>query len=281
MAVNFDLAVLRSFALIAQGRTFAETAAVVGRSPAAVSLQIQRLEDEVGSPVFRRSNQGVELTLAGERLLGYANRLIHINDEALLHVSPFAPQKIGLGATPDFAESALPEVIQRFTLEHPEVEVTLRVDSSKALIEAVHREELDIAVALTRDDPLNQGILAEAPMIWIGRQGYAPISDRPLPLGLFDPPCSFRSAALDALGNANRSYRIAASSPSLGGLVAAVRAGLCVTVRTRHLLMPTLANIGDDLALPKLPTVAFCLYARLHDRGPARDDLIELCKRCF
>jgi DNA-binding transcriptional LysR family regulator len=106
--------------------------------------------------------------LAGERLLGYAHRLIQINDEALLSVSPVAPRKIGLGARPDFAEAALPEMIQRFTLEHSEVEITLRVDSSKALIEAVHCEELDVAVALTRDDTLNHGVLTEAAMIWIG-----------------------------------------------------------------------------------------------------------------
>lgn len=171
-------------------------------------------------------------------------------------------------------------MIQRFTLEHREIEITLRVDSSKALIEAVHREELDVAVALTRDDALNRGVLTEAAMIWIGRQGFTPPGDSPLPLALFDPPCSFRSAALDALGIANRPYRIAASSPSLGGLVAAVRAGLCVTVRTKHLLMPMLANVGDDLALPRLPTVTFCLYARPHQKGRARDDLIELCRRC-
>ncbi len=281
MSLNLDVAVLRSFALIAQGRTFAETADLIGRSPSAVSLQIQRLEDEVGAPVFRRSRAGVELTMAGERLLGYAQRLIRINDEAMLSLSPAAPQTISLGATPDFAETVLPEVLQRFTLEHPRVELTLRVDTSKALVDAVHRDELDLAIALTRDDAANQGVLTQASMIWIGRQGFSPPDGAPLPLALFEPPCSFRSAALDALGSANRPYRIAATSPSLGGLVTAVRAGLCVTVRTRHLLMPMLADVGAELALPKLPSVTFCLYTRAHDKRPVRDDLIELCRRCF
>ena len=280
-AATLDLAVLRSFALIAQGRTFAETAAVVGRSPSAVSLQIQRLEEDVGAPVFRRNSQGIELTMTGERLLGYANRLIQLNDEALLSINPIGPHKIGFGVTPDFAETVLPDVIQRFAVEHPEVELTLHVDSSKVLIEAVHREEVDIAIALMRDDPLNQGVLTELPMIWIGRRGFSARADGLLPLALYDPPCSFRSAALNALGLAERPYRIAASSPNLGGLIAAVRSGLCITVRTRHLLVPALVDIGSDLALPQLPTIAFCIYARPGERRPASIDLMELCKRCF
>ncbi|TWS99827.1 LysR substrate-binding domain-containing protein [Reyranella sp. CPCC 100927] len=281
MAINLDLTILRSFVLIAQGRTFAETAEAVGRSQSAVSLQIQRLEGDVGASVFHRNRQGVELTTAGERLLGYAQRLIQINDEAIFSFNDTAPQAISLGVTPDFAESVLPEVFQRFMQEHPGVEVTLRVDTSKALVEALHREELDVVIALTRDDPLNQGVFTEASMIWIARRGFPGPGDRPLPLALFEAPCTFRSAALDALAAANRPYRIAAISPSLGGLVAAVRVGFCVTVRTRHMLAPMLADVGEELDLPKLPPVTFCLYTRQRERHPARDDLIELCRQHF
>ncbi|MDE1994965.1 MAG: LysR family transcriptional regulator [Rhizobiaceae bacterium] len=281
MIMNFDIAVLRSFALIAQGRTFAETADLVGRSPSAISLQIQRLESELGAPVFRRNSQGVELTMAGERLLGYANRLIQVNDEASLSVRSSEPQKIGFGVTQDFAEGALPQVLQHFALEHPDVDLTLRIDSSKALVEAVHREEIDVAIALARDDAVNQGVIADAPMIWIGRHGFRHNLDKPLPLALLEPPCSFRTAALDALGAIRRPYRIAASGPSLGGTVAAAKTGLGITVRTKHLLSPLLIDLGDELDLPQLSTMTFCLYSRLNERRPARDDLIALCRRYF
>lgn len=277
MPANLDLATLRSFTLIAQGRTFAEAADAVGRSQSAVSLQIQRLEADVGAPLFRRSRQGVELTIAGERFLGFAQRLVQMNDDAVLNMSGQTPCKISFGVTPDFAETVLPDVLERFRQEHPTVELTLRIDGSKALVEAVARREVNLAIALHLDDALNQGVIAEAPMLWIGRPGFER-HDATLPLALFEAPCAFRTAALGALG-ADVPFRIAATSSSLGGIVAAVRTGLCITVRTQHLLMAGLADLGNGLDLPALPSVTFSHYAYPGEKNIERDTLIEICRR--
>ena len=278
MPANLDLATLRSFTLIAQGRTFAEAADAVGRSQSAISLQIQRLEADVGAPLFRRSRQGVELTIAGERFLGFAQRLVQMNDDAVLNMSGQTPCKISFGVTPDFAETVLPDVLQRFRQEHPTVELTLRIDGSKGLVEAVARREVNLAVALHLDDALNQGVIAEAPMLWIGRQGFERRDGASLPLALFEAPCAFRTAALGALG-ADVPFRIAATSSSLGGIVAAVRTGLCLTVRTQHLLMAGLANLGGSLDLPALPNVTFSYYAYPGEKSVERDTLVEICRR--
>ncbi|WP_247877480.1 LysR substrate-binding domain-containing protein [Azospirillum agricola] len=106
------------------------------------------------------------------------------------------------------------------------------------------------------------------------------MSSQKLPLALFDPPCSFRTAALDALAAAGRASRVAVTSPSLAGLRAAVEAGVGLTVRTRHSLTgPLLADVGAELALPPLPTAAFCLYAGGDERWPEREDFLEMCRR--
>lgn len=278
MPANLDLATLRSFTLIAQGRTFAEAADAVGRSQSAISLQIQRLEADVGAPLFRRSRQGVELTIAGERFLGFAQRLVQMNDDAVLKMSGQAPCNLSLGVTPDFAETVLPEVLERFRQEYPTAELTLRIDGSKALVEAVARREVNLAIALHLDDALNQGVVVEAPMLWIGRQGFELREGTALPLALFEAPCAFRTAALGALG-ADVPFRIAATSPSLGGIIAAVRTGLCITVRTRHLLAPGLADLGESLDLPPLPSVSFSHYAYPGERSVERDTLVEICRR--
>jgi DNA-binding transcriptional LysR family regulator len=282
---NLDIGVLRSFLLIAEGHSFAEAADLVGRSPSAVSLQIQRLESDVGAQVFRRQGREVQLTMAGERLLGFARRLVRTNDEAALAFrssEAAARHPLRFGTTQDFAEAALPHVLRRLSLEHPDLELTLRVDRSAALIDALHAGEIDVAIAIRRDDPLGRGTLTELPMIWLGQDGIDLAEDDPIPLVLFDPPCSFRSAAIDALAAAGRSYRTSFTSPSLSGLKLAVQAGLGVTVRTRQLLGPGLADVAETLALPRLPQVAFALYARAEDGPwPARDDLMELCRRAF
>ena len=132
---NLDIGVLRSFLLIADGHSFTEAAERVGRSPSAVSLQIQRLEAELGTSVLRRSNREIALTLAGERLLGFARRMVRTNDEAMLAFRPGIDPKgpLRFGTTQDFAEAVLPEVLGRFAEDHPTVELTLQVDRSAKL----------------------------------------------------------------------------------------------------------------------------------------------------
>jgi DNA-binding transcriptional LysR family regulator len=275
--------VLRSFLLIAEGRSFAQASALVGRSPSAVTLQIQRLEQDLGTQLLHRSKREVGLTLAGERLLGFARRLVQTNDEAVLAFRASGEAKqLRFGATQDLADAILPDVLRRFSLERPEVELTLRVDRSTTLIEAVKTGEIDAAIAIRRDDPLNRTLLAEMPMVWIGRDGMNLHDDRPVPLVLFDAPCSFRSAAIDALAAAGRPYRMALTSPSLTGLRSAVGVGLGITVRTGLLLGPGLADVGNSLGLPALPEAALSLYLNPEsDPSPARDDFIALCRQAF
>jgi DNA-binding transcriptional LysR family regulator len=281
---NLDIDVLRAFLLIADGRSFAEAAERVGRSPSAVSLQIQRLEAELGAPVFRRNNREVALTLAGERLLGFARRIVRSNDEAmgLFRAGAASARPLRFGTTQDFADSVLPDVLGRFGQDHPDVELTLQVDRSARLIEAVEAGSIDVAIAIRRDHPLNRATLTEIPMIWIGRDGLELEADRPVPLVMFDPPCSFRSVAIEGLASVGRPHRVAFTSPSLSGLRMAVEAGLGLTVRTRHFLAPQLDSMGSRLGLPPLPSVAFSLYVADGGRSwPARDDLVSLCRRSF
>lgn len=281
---NLDIAVLRAFLLIAEGRSFSEAADRLGRSPSAISLQIQRLESEIGAPVFRRNNREVALTLAGERLLGFARRILRANDEAVSAFPSDAARKAPLrfGTTQDIAEAVLPEVLGRFAQDHPDVELTLQVDRSATLIDAVRNGTIDVALALRRDHPLNRGPLTEMPMIWIGREDTNLVENDSVPLVMFEPPCTFRSAAIDGLASAGQAHRVVFISPSLSGLRMAVEAGLGLTVRTRHLLAPRLDDVGTRLALPPLPNATFSLYVG-DASGPwsARDDLVKLCRRAF
>jgi adenylate cyclase len=79
---SLDIDLLRSFVLIADGESFTRTAARVGRTQAAVSLQVQKLESLVGHRVFVRKRGGaVSLTSQGQFLLERARDLLALNDE--------------------------------------------------------------------------------------------------------------------------------------------------------------------------------------------------------
>jgi DNA-binding transcriptional LysR family regulator len=281
MIRDLDLAVLRSFALIAEGKTFAETAAMVGRSASAITLQIQKLEEQLGQAVFARSGREVSLTGAGERLLGFARRMVAVNDEACAAFRAQPTRPLRFGATQDFADFVLPDVLRRIRMAHPEIALTVRIDRSAGLIDAVGAGELDVAIAIARPHALNRGALATEPMRWIARRDFALPPDGPVPLALFDPPCTFRTAALDALAASGRAHRIVAASPSLSGIRAAAEAGIAITARTRHLATGALGDMGAALGLPPLPDVVFCLYAGETEPWALRDDLTELCRRAF
>lgn len=279
MSADLELKALRSFTLIAGGYSFEQVATIIGRSQSAVSMQMQRLEADIGVPLFRRS-RGVRLTAAGMRLLDHARRLVQANDGALRQMRSGDTCEIVLGVTPDFAETVLPEVVDRFQRLHPARELSLHVDATDQLVEAVERGRIDLAIALDRDHPTRRARLATASMVWLGGPGFETPRGGVLPLALFERPCAFRAAALKALGR-SIPHRIRATSSSLCGIVSALRTGMYITARTTHLLNLRLEDVGQRLGLPQLPTVAFCHYAQEEAADPVRDDLVRICCDCL
>lgn len=97
-------------------------------------------------------------------------------------------------------------------------------------------------------------------MVWIGAEGLRVDPERPVPLIVFPPPGITRARALEVLEREGRTWRIACTSGSLSGLIAAARAGLGVMAHTRGLIPPGLVRVGG---LPELGPVEFALL-----RGP-------------
>ena len=252
---DLDPDLLRTFVAIADTGRFGAAAERVHRTQAAVSLQVRRLEDRAGAALFRRQGRIMELTEAGETLLGYARRILEMNDAALAAVrrGPMAGE-VRFGTVQDLAETLLPGALRRFARAHPEVKVTVAVAGSAQLRAEVTRGAQDMAF-------VTSGPGIEAPLMWIAGDGWQAAPNKPLPLAVIDAPCPFRNAALQALDDAGLPWEIAMTSPSLPGVLAAVRAGLGITLRTALSLAPGLCV--PDAALPGLDPdrVAFRLMA--------------------
>ena len=85
-----------------------------GRSQSAVSQQIRKLEEQFGEPLFRKAGRGLALTAAGEVVLGYAQRILDLNDEAVAAVRGVTAQgQVRFGLPGDFAETWLPMALGR------------------------------------------------------------------------------------------------------------------------------------------------------------------------
>ena len=83
LPINLDMNVLRSLVIAMEHGGFARAAERLGRTQSAISLQMKKLEEQVGRPLFRKVGRRVALTDAGDLLLEYARRMVALNDEAL------------------------------------------------------------------------------------------------------------------------------------------------------------------------------------------------------
>ncbi|MBY3368108.1 LysR substrate-binding domain-containing protein [Rhizobium laguerreae] len=279
----FDLDVLRTFSTGMELGNFAKAAERLGRSTSAVSAQLKKLEEQAGTPIFRKAGRGLALTDAGETMLGYARRLLELNDEAAAAVNSVELEGwVRLGLQEDFGETLLPDVLGRFARAHPKVRIEARVVRNAELLERVTSGKLDLALAWS-DGTLTAHCerIGEVPMRWIGpaegQSGWQAVSGEPMPLASLEAPCLLRSAATKALDEAGISWRLAFVSPSLGGLWAATAAGLGLTIRT-PIGLPAKVRplVPETIGLPDLPKLGLVLHRAEAEPQPAAARLAEL-----
>jgi DNA-binding transcriptional LysR family regulator len=238
---------------------------------------MRKLEEKLGERLFRKQGRGLELTEAGELLLKYARRILALNDEAVA-----ALQSAGLegvvrfGLPSDFAENWLPSALGQFKRAHPLIRVEANVDRNSVLLEKLNKGQLDLAMFFSDPLPPKAELLARLPMVWIGGSQPAWQPGEPVPLVLFEAPCVFRRAGIEALDAAGIPWRIAFTSPSLAGLWAAVDAGLGISPRTIAHVPQWLHVLGKADKLPKLPSIDLSLYDRGHTLTPAAARLKQI-----
>ncbi|URK88723.1 LysR substrate-binding domain-containing protein [Rhizobium sp. RCAM05350] len=272
LPINLDMDVLRTFVTGVNLGSFAKAADRLGRSPSAISLQLRKLEEQAGQTLFQKQGRGLALTEAGDILIGYARRILELNDEARSAMTGLSAMQgwVRIGLPQDFAETWFPGLLGRFARAHPKVRVEARVDRGSALAQGVERGELDLALTWGRIGDANAQIIATRPVVWIGPDGFRRDEGEPLPLIAFDSPCAFRSAGLEALDTESIEWRHVFASPSLGGLWAAVTAGLGVTLRTAEGVPPHLRVLDPATSgLPVLGDIELALHRSGNEQSPA------------
>jgi DNA-binding transcriptional LysR family regulator len=213
--------------------------------------------------LLEAAGRGRILTAAGELLVAHARRILSANNEAWLSVTGAAANgRVALGVTQDFADTDLPAFLNLFARSHPRVRIDLRVARSSELSEQLREGRIDISISMRQLVAANELAAIAEPMCWLmARDGLVGPTDE-IPLAVLDPPCGFRDAALRSLENIGKPYRLAATSHSLSGLRAAVRAGIAITARTARWLGPDIIEAAPQLRLPKLPKAEFSIGVR-------------------
>jgi DNA-binding transcriptional LysR family regulator len=259
---NLDLDTVRTLVVANDLGGYGQAAGRLGRTPSAVSLQMKRLQEDVGATLFRKNGRGLALTEAGELVLRFGRQMLALNDELLDTMRGASlTGHVRLGFSQDFADTVLPAVLARFVKLYPLVLVELRIEGNAALADAMEQGALDLALVVGQDERKTARVLGQLELVWIAGRGFVPPRDQPLPLVLLGPQCVFRKEATAKLEAAGIAWRVAATSPSLAGLWASALGGLGLTVRSRLALPDTLAADGRMFELPALRSFPVTLHA--------------------
>ncbi|WP_449475878.1 LysR family transcriptional regulator [Streptomyces abikoensis] len=265
----FDPVQLRTFLAVAQTLSFTRAAGRLGVRQSTVSQQVRRLEAAAGRQLFVRDTHSVRLTEDGEAMLGFARAILEANERAAHWFAGTRLRgRLRFGASEDFVLTRLPEVLEDFRREHPEVDLELTVDLSETLQKRLAAGRLDLVLVKRPpggpDEPPGRLVWRDR-LVWIGSERLRLDPHRPLPLIAFPPPAVTRARALEVLESSGRSWRVVCTSGSLSGLVAAARAGLGVMAHTLGMIPPGLVRLAPGPGLPELGGVDVVL---LHGAPP-------------
>jgi len=250
--LNSDL--LRTFLAVAETGSITDGASRILRSQSAASLQIRKLEDLLGQPVFDRHGRGVTLTETGERLLPVAHDVTRKLSSALRELTSDGLRgKLRFGIPDDQSKPILSRIIGEFAQSHPMVELDVSCALSAGFPAALASGDMDIAVYEVEQHHTEHEVLREEKTFWMMSRHHDLLQRDPLPVALFDRECWWRDAALTALHATGRPFRIVYSSQSVAGVSAAIEAGVAIGLLGQTSLNGDLVCLGAEHGFDEMP----------------------------
>ena len=134
-ANGLDPELLAAFVAVADHRSFTRAAAALNRTQSAVSMQIKRLEERLGIELFRRSKVQVDLSPSGEGLLGYARRILALNEEAVGRLREHSVEGVvRLGVMDDYGTFVIPPLLASFIGGYPRIKVEMETGLTSTMV---------------------------------------------------------------------------------------------------------------------------------------------------
>lgn len=253
-----DLVQLRIFKAVAEQGGVTRAAAALHRVQSNVTTRVKQLEADVGAKLFHRQGRKLLLSPEGRVLLAYAERLLHLSEEAKAALKGQAPQGVfRLGALESTAATRLPAVLARYHRRYPSVRLELVTGTTGALIDKVVREELDAALIAEpfRAKRLDTQHAFTEELVLITPKDHPPIrtpkqADRRTILA-FAAGCSYRRVLEAWLGRASATVERVMEYGSYHAITACVAAGGGIAIMPRSVLRAL--AVEGQVAAHRLP----------------------------
>jgi len=261
---DLEIGLLRALVATAECGSVSAAAGRLARTQAAVSMQLRRLEDDLGVKLLKRGPRGMDLTEAGHVLLPYAQKILGLSASARRALSDGGPHgPVRFGMTEDIAVGSLPKALQRFAAACPDVALDLTVAESVALSHKLSLGVIDVAIGDPAEISAVPVLTWRMPLKWVAARAFVVPDQEPLPLITFDGTCTWDRKMTGALNEIARPWRTVLTSASLSSIQSAVEAGLGVAVlldvSIRH---DTMKVLGRADGMPPAPLVEFGLFVR-------------------
>jgi len=255
---NIDLAALEIFKAVSEHGGITKAATRLHRVPSNVTTRVKQLEERLGTKLFLRRNRRLVLSAEGKRLLGYADRLLHLSSEAEAALRNGSPAGVfQIGALESAAATRLPPLLSRYHRSYPEVRLELVTGTTGALIAKVLNHEIEaafVAEPFSADDLEGDPVFREE-LVLITPKSFRKIKT-PSDIGrttliAFATGCSYRRRLEAWLGGARVVPERVMEFSSYHAIVACVAAGAGIAIVPRSVIRVSVA--ASDVAAYPLP----------------------------
>ena len=272
-----DLELLNTFAAVVEAGGFKEASSRLYRSQAAVSMQIKRLEEQLGQRLLERSNQGIKLTEPGKTLLSYIDRLLRLNNETLsaLSAEPLRGP-VHFGIPTDYAHPFLQQFIPRIREAFPELVPRITCGRSRKLRELVTTGDLDVAIVTGEPQFAPEKSLWSEALCWYAPAGLPINTEDALPVALLESDCALRDLAASDLRHSGLDYHPVLTSSDMANLYSAVESGLAVALLPESSIMSSRVS---PFQIDQLPGQRL-LTMNIIDSGTLSPNFMQPLQKC-
>ncbi|TCR92294.1 MULTISPECIES: LysR substrate-binding domain-containing protein [Rhizobium/Agrobacterium group] len=282
MHVPLESDLLRVFLIVAEAGNVTRAASDVGRTQSAVSLQLKRLEESVGKPLFERGPRGVALTESGKQLLPYARRIVDLMDEttAAMRRRPL-DGLVRIGIPEEYGHTILPRALGVFAESHPSVDVTVMCGYTAQQMDALENDRLDLAVVFDWSAQVHGEVLFIDPTVWVTSTVHRLHERNPMPIAVYGRSSWCTEFAIRSLEQHSLPYRIAYSCDTSGGLKIAVTAGLAIAPLSRSNIPPDCRELTIEDGFPPIDSSRVVLRRNAYHSNPAVESMAEVIRAAF
>lgn len=283
-----DLDDLRIFRAVVDEGGITRAAQRLHRVQSNVTTRIKQLEADLGVELFVRAGKRLRLTPAGQSLNGYAERLLHLAQEARAAVTDGRPQGLlRLGSMESTAATHLSAVLAGFHAQHPAVNIELRTGPTARMLNDVIEGRLDCALISgpLEDERLQAIEVFREELVLIAPFAHPPIRDAakllPRTLLTFEAGCAYRQRLEAWLASAGVVPQRIVELSSYHTMVGCVACGMGVALIPRSLLarLPESSSVSHHRLPAQVARVKTLLIRRRDDHHPAAQALLESLKK--